>query len=112
MHNDSGISAFQFLFFVCVGQYRQSHSFNAQRRLDDVGNIFFVGHGIDVGKILSGVFDMLFQVVIGPVGYAPQLAPTEREQKFKVGGRFGIESEFLFFVIPKAKVLALYAQTQ
>ena len=47
---------------------------------------------------------MLCKVIVGTVGYAPKLAPSEREKKFKIGGCLRIEAEFVLVVVPKTQV--------
>lgn len=49
---------------------------------------------------------MLIEVVVGSVRNAPKLAPTEREQKFEVGGRLAVEAELVLIVISQAKFLS------
>ena len=55
---------------------------------------------------------MLRQVVVGSVGNAPQFAPSEREQKFKVGGRFAVEAELFGIVVAKAQVFVFKSERE
>ena len=53
---------------------------------------------------------MFFKVVIGAVGYAPKLAPAEREQVLEVARRFGVERQLGFVVVAYAQVFLFDAQ--
>ena len=56
---------------------------------------------------------MTAEVVIGPVGNAPQLAPVgEGEGVFDIGGGAGIESQLRRFMVPKPDVFLLDAKGQ
>ena len=80
------------LLVISVAKNRKNCSFNTQRGLNNVRNISFVSLGIKVGKILLGLVLMLSQVVVGSVGNAPELAPTEREKELKVGSCLGVKN--------------------
>ena len=53
---------------------------------------------------------MSAEIVIRPIGNAPQFAPAEGEQKFNVGGRLGIEGELLLLMVSGPHLLILHAE--
>ena len=94
MHNSTHIGLFlcaDVLLVISLGDNGQEESFNAERRLDNVRNISLIGLGVKVVKRLARGFDMLCEVVVGPVSDAPELAPAEREQILKVSCCLGVE---------------------
>ena len=110
--HDSRIVFADLFFVVCVAEECEEHAVCAEGRLDDVRNVFFVGYGVDITQILARRFHMLIKVVVGAVRNAPEFAPTEREFVFEVGRRFGIEAEFLFFVVAKFEVLVIHTEVE
>ena len=52
---------------------------------------------------------MLLEVIVRAVGDAPQLAPAEREEVFKVRGRLGIEGELVLLVVAQAELFTVQA---
>ena len=50
---------------------------------------------------------MAAQIVIGTIGNAPQLAPSEGEEILKIRGRLGIEDQFIGIVISCTEILLL-----
>ena len=72
------------LLIVGFSDNGEEKSLNAQRRLDNVGNVLLVCLRVKVFEGLAACFDMLSEVVVCSVGNAPKLAPTEREEIFKV----------------------------
>ena len=100
------------LFVVRVAEECEEYAVCAQRRLDDVGNVFFVGYGVDVGKILARRFHMLIEVVVGAIRNAPKLAPAEREFIFEVGRCLGVEAKFFFFVVAEFEVFVSHAEVE
>ena len=72
------------LLIVRLHQKGEGDAVGAERGLDDIGNIVFVLLLVKVGEVLAGMVLMLLEVVVGAVGNAPQLAPAEREEIFKV----------------------------
>ncbi len=53
---------------------------------------------------------MLGQVIVGTVGYAPQLAPAEGEQELEVRGGLGVEAQLLGIMVTETQVLILHAR--
>ena len=100
------------LFVVCVAEECEEHAVCAQRRLDDVRHVLFVGDGIDVGKILARSFDVLIEVVVGAISNAPKLAPAEREFVFEVGCCLGVEAKLFFFVVAEFEVFVSHAEVE
>ena len=88
----------------------QGHAVGAQGGLHDVGNVALVGLLVEVLKGFAAGFLMAAQVVVGPVGDAPELAPAEGEQVLDVGGGLGVERQFLLLVVPEPHVFFLHAQ--
>ena len=108
--NGANVAALQLLFLIRVGQESEERALHAQRRLDAVGQELFARGGIEVFHGLAGMLLMLLQIVVRAVGHAPQLAPAEREQVFKVGGRLGIERQLVLLVVAQAQMILLHAQ--
>ena len=104
MQNHTGI-----LFvnhFLVIGFYHNSEeqTFYAERRLDDIGNVSFIGLGVKVIQRFTAGVDVLGEVIIGSVRHAPEFAPAEREQIFKVGSCLGIETEFFRIVVTQTEI--------
>ena len=99
VHYHTGVAAFESLFFVSVAEYGKDHTFYAERRFDDVGDVLFVGRGVGVFETLSADFHVSVEVVIGSVGYAPKFSPPEGEFIFEVGSRVTVEAEFFGVVV-------------
>jgi len=53
---------------------------------------------------------MLSQVVIGTVCDSPQLAPSEREQKFQIGRRLAVEAQLFRRMVARAHLIRLDAK--
>ena len=71
------------LLVICLAQECKRDAVAAEGGLDDVGDVVLVCVLIEVGQVLAGGLLMTAEVVIGAVGYAPQLAPIgEREGVF------------------------------
>ena len=98
------------LFVVGIGQEGQERAFDAEGRLDDIGDIARVLLLIEIRQILAGRVLMLRQVIIRAVGNAPELAPAKREQELEVRRRLGIEAQLLRVMVAQAKVLLLHAE--
>ena len=98
--------------FLVIGVHQegQGHAVGAQGGLDDIGDIVLVLLLVEVGEILAGVLLVLFEVVVGAVGHAPQLAPAEGEHELEVGGGLGVEGQLFGLVVAQAEVLLLQAQ--
>ena len=99
-------------FVVCVGQDGEEETFNAERRLDDIRYVALVGFGIKIVKCFAAGLDVLCEVVVGSVGNAPELAPSEREQEFEVCGCLGIEAKLLGIVVTQAEIFFFYAERE
>ena len=112
VHDDAGVAAFEVFLFVGVAQQREDHSLHAERRLDDIGDVFFVGRGVEIFEALAARLHMRFEVVVGAVGDAPQLAPAERELELEVGRRIGVERKLFGVVVAEFEVLLLDAQPE
>ena len=112
-HNHAGVVLLRVHNFlvVCFNQQSQGHAVGTQGGLNHVRNVVLARFGIEVGQILTGVLLMLGQIVVGTVGHAPELAPTEREQILKVGGCLGVEGQFFRLVVTQTEVLLAYVQT-
>ena len=97
------------LLVVCIAKNGKNASFYAERGLNDIGDVSLVCLGIEVGEILVRGVLMLGKVVVGSVGNAPELAPSEREEELEVGGCLGIEAKLLGIVVAETDVFV--AQT-
>ena len=64
----------------------------------NVGDVAGVGALVEVLELLAGVLRMLFEVEIGTLSDALQLAPTPRELIFYVGDASCIMGKFGIFV--------------
>ena len=91
------------LLVVGLAQEGQSHPVAAQTGLDDIGDIMLVLLLIEVFQTLAGGLLMAAQVVIGPVGNAPQFAPAgaEGELILDVRGGTGIEGQLGGLMVPE-----------
>ena len=89
---------------VGVAEEGQRHAVGAQGGLYHVGDIPAVFLLVEVGQVLAGVLLVAFQVVVGAVGNAPQLAPAKGEQVLHVGGGLGVEGQLLRPVVSKPDV--------
>ena len=99
----------QYFLIVGIAQEGQEAALHAEGRLDDIGNVVLVLFLVEVGEILAAGVLVLGQVVVGAVGYAPQLAPAKGEHELKVSGRLGVEAQLLGIVVAQAQVLILHA---
>ncbi len=95
------------LLVVSVAKHGENGSLNAERGLNDVGNVVLVGLLIEVGKILARNVLVLGKVVVGTVSNAPELAPTEGEEELEVGGCLGVEAKLLGIVVAQTNVFFL-----
>ena len=86
--NRADVAFADFFFIISVTKECEERAFNAERRLDNIRNVSFVFVRIKVRKVLSGCVLMLSKIVVCSVCNTPKLAPTEREEKFKVGRCF------------------------
>ena len=100
------------LFVVSVAQDGQNGALNAQRGLNNIGNIVLVSFLIVVAQILAGDILVLGQVIVGAVGNAPQLTPAEGEEELKVSGGLGVEAQLLGVVVTQSEILVLQADVQ
>ena len=98
--------------FLVVGvrEEREHHSVRAERRLDDVGHVFFARDGVGVVNRLAAFLGVLGKVVVRSVGDAPKLAPAECEVIFKIGGRFGIEAQLLGGMIAQVQIFRFHTE--
>ena len=55
---------------------------------------------------------MLIKVVIRPVRYAPEFAPTEWEQIFEVRGSLAVKTEFLLVVVAQTQFFGIHIKAQ
>ena len=53
---------------------------------------------------------MLCKVVVGSVGNAPKLAPSEREEELKVGGSLGVEAKLFGIMVAESEVFFRHAE--
>ena len=106
----ANIAALQGFLIIGIAQEGQHSTLHAQRRLDAVRYVLFVGHRIQIFHGLAGMFLMPGQVVVRTVCHAPQFAPAEGEEELKVRGSLGIEGQLLRLVIPQAEAVFLDAQ--
>ena len=96
---------FELFFVVCVAKHGKKRSARAERRLDDVRHIRFACNGVGVVQLFARELGVFFKVVIGAVGYAPKLAPAEREQVLEIARRLGVERQLGFVVVAYAQIL-------
>ncbi|MPN63763.1 hypothetical protein SDC9_211529 [bioreactor metagenome] len=54
--------------------------------------------------------NMLLEIEICSVGYAPQFPPTERKKILNVCGGIAVMGQFFFFVISKLDIFFLHSQ--
>ena len=71
-----------------------------------------VGFRIEIGHVLARVILVLSEVVVGSVGNAPKLAPSEREEELKVGSCLGVEAKLVRIVIAKTKVFISHSKVK
>ena len=98
------------LFVVCVHEEGEGDAVGAERRLDDIGDVFLARLLVKVFHALARFFLMRAQVEVGAVGDAPQLAPAEGEQKLEIRGRLGVVGQLFRLVVAQAQVLLAHVQ--
>ena len=91
--NGSHIALANLFLIVSCTQECQRHTISTQGRFNHVRDVFLLLLIVKVGHILTGGVLMLGQIVIGTVCDTPQLAPSEREQKFQIGRRLAVEAQ-------------------
>ena len=98
--------------FLVVGVRKEGEHgpLRAERRLDNVRDIFFVCGGVGIFHIFPAFRGVLLQIVVRSVGNAPQLAPAERKIVFEVCRRFGVETKLLFGVVAQFQVFLFQTQ--
>ena len=101
-----------YFLVVSVNKECKRYAVGAQRGFDNVRNVVLTGLLIEVGHILAAVLLMLTEVIIGTVGNAPKLAPSEWEQELEVGSRLGVEAKLVRIVITQTKVLVSHTEIQ
>ena len=71
------------LFIVGVAQDREHAALHAERRLDDIGDVFdhVLALALAIDHLHAAGVLMLREVVVRAVGNAPELAPAEREAR-------------------------------
>ena len=72
------------LFVISLCNDREEESLNTEGRLDNVGDVLLICLRIEVLQRLTAGVDVLCKVVVSSVCYAPELAPAEWEEVFKV----------------------------
>ena len=97
------------LFIICLRHGGKEQPFHAERWLDDIRYIFFARCLVEVFKALAARFNVPAKVIVGSVGNAPQLAPTEGEEVLEVCCRLGIEGKLCRVMVAQAQVLRLEA---
>ena len=99
------------LFIVGVAQDREHAALHAERRLDDVGDVFdhVLALALAIDHLHAAGVLMLREVVVRAVGNAPELAPAEREEELEVRRCLGVEAQLLGIVVAQAEVLVLQA---
>ena len=110
--NCSCFAIFKFFFVVSIAQNSQKHSVNTQRWFDNIWNVCFVCHWVDIFKVLFWFVCMLSQVIICSVSNSPKFTPTKWEQKFEVGCCFWIEAKFFRRVVSKSQFAFIDAHVQ
>ena len=85
MHDNTGVVFTNFFFVISVAEECKHHTFNTERRLDDVRHVFLVGDGVNVAEVLACCVDVLGEVIVSSVCDAPKFTPAKGEQEFKVG---------------------------
>ena len=97
------------LFIVSVAQDREHAALHAERRLDDVGDVFdhVLALALAIDHLHAAGVLMLREVVVRAVGNAPELAPAEREEELEVRRCLGVEAQLLGIVVAQAEVLVL-----
>ena len=101
----------QDFFVVCIHQECQQHTLYAYRRLDAVGDILLIGFRIQIGHILTGMSLVRHQVEVCSGGDAPQLTPSEGEQKFNVCGSIAVVRKLFRIMITQFDVIFLQSQS-
>jgi hypothetical protein len=61
----------EILFIVCVNKERKQNSVCAERRLDNIRNVLFVGFRVEISKVFAGMGGMSFKVKIGSGSNTP-----------------------------------------
>ena len=99
------------LLIVGVAQDREHAALHAERRLDDVGDVFdhVLALALAIDHLHAAGVLMLREVVVRAVGNAPELAPAEREEELEVRRCLGVEAQLLGIVVAQAEVLVLQA---
>ena len=100
------------LLVVGFDQEGQGHTVGAQGRLHHIRNKALALLLVEIGHVFAGGGLVLGQVVVGTVGHAPQLAPTEGEQELKVRGGLGVEAQLLGVVVTETQIFLLYIEAQ
>ena len=111
VHDDAGVAALQRLLLVGLAKEGQRRAIRAKGRLDDIRNDLLARGRVEVFHALAGGRLVRLQVEIRAVSHAPELAPAEREEVFKVRRRLGVMRQLLRLVVAQAQVLVLDAQT-
>ena len=85
VHDNTSVVFAHFFFIVSIAKESKDHTFNTERRFDDIRHVLFVGDRINITEILACSVDVLCKVVVSSVCYAPKFAPAKGEKEFKVG---------------------------
>jgi len=97
-------------FVIRITKEGKEDTVSTKRGLDDIGNISFVGLGIEIVERVAAYVGVLCKVIVGSVGNAPKLAPAEREEEFKVSRCLGVEAKLVLIVVTKTEVFRLHAE--
>ena len=79
MKNCAHISALQFFLIIGRTEECQCHTIRSQRRLNDIGNVFFLLLIIKIRQILAGCLLMSGEIVVCTVSNSPQFSPPKWE---------------------------------
>ena len=90
VHYHTAVATLERLFFIGVAENSEYHSFYAQRRLDYVWHVLFIGDRVGILEVLTADLSVRVEVEVRPVGDAPKFAPAEREFELKVRRSVGV----------------------
>ncbi len=89
---------------IRVGQERQQRPVHAGRGLDDVGHHVGLAVLVEVGQRLAAELGVLFEVEVGAVGDAHQLAPADGEAVLDVGRALGVVGQLVLVVLAQPQI--------
>ena len=111
VHDDAGVAALQRLLLVGLAKEGQRRGSAPRDGLDDIRNDLLARGRVEVFHALCRRSSGAPSGRNPSVGHAPELAPAEREEVFKVRRRLGVMRQLLRLVVAQAQVLVLDTQT-